>query len=115
MSILFSREIVDQPVYESVVTRLREKNITLPKIAEQAAPHTIAPEIVEALANVDADAADPLNLYRVHWYNDEDRRGCCQSNTNRSPKSVNSGISGRKLTPLSHSGRAVLLEDIAAV
>ncbi len=39
---------------------------------------------------------------------------CCQSNANQSPKSVNSGSSGRNLTPLSQSGRAVLLEGIAA-
>ena len=40
---------------------------------------------------------------------------CCQSNANRSPKSVNSGSSGRNLTPLSQSGRSALLEGIAAV
>jgi hypothetical protein len=45
----------------------------------------------------------------------EGKAGCCQSNANRSPKSVNSRFSGRKLTPFGHSGRAVLLEDIAAV
>ncbi len=39
---------------------------------------------------------------------------CCQSNANRSPKSVNSGFSGSKLTPLGQSGRAVQLEGIAA-
>ncbi len=40
--------------------------------------------------------------------------GCCQSNANRSPKSVNSGLSGRKLTPFGQSGRSVLPEGIAA-
>ncbi len=41
--------------------------------------------------------------------------GCCQSNANQSPKHPKSRRSGRKLTPLSQSGRAVLLEDISAV
>ena len=43
------------------------------------------------------------------------RGGCCQSNANQSPKHPKSRPSGRKLTPLSQSGRAVLLEDISAV
>ena len=41
--------------------------------------------------------------------------GCCQSNANQSPKHPKSRCSGRKLTPLSQGGRAVLLEDISAV
>ena len=40
--------------------------------------------------------------------------GRCQSNANQSPKHPKPRRSGRQLTPLSQSGRAVLLEDISA-
>ncbi len=41
--------------------------------------------------------------------------GRCQSNANQSPNCEAARLSGRQLTPLSQSGRAVLLEDVAAV
>ena len=40
---------------------------------------------------------------------------CGQPSANQSPKSVNSESSGRQLTPLGQSGRAVQLEGIAAI
>ncbi len=40
---------------------------------------------------------------------------CCQSNANQSPKYEATLPSGRQLTPLGQRGRAVLLEDVAAV
>jgi hypothetical protein len=40
---------------------------------------------------------------------------CCQSNANWSPKCPDPGLSGRQLTRLGQSDRAVLLEDAAAV
>ena len=75
MSNLFSRTVVDQAAYEKVVARLKERKVRLPRIAELADPSTISPDIVAELADLDADAADPRNLFRVHWYNDAKRRG----------------------------------------
>jgi cysteine synthase len=49
--------------------------VRLPTFAELADPRSIAPEIREGLRQVDPDAADPRNLFRVHWYNAADRRG----------------------------------------
>jgi hypothetical protein len=43
------------------------------------------------------------------------RRRCCQSNADRSPKRLEPEISGRQLTPLGQSDRAFLLEDVTAV
>ena len=57
----------------------------------------------------------PSRDLAVRQVHPELSRWCCQSNASRSPKSLNSGFSGRKLTPLGHSGRAVQLEGIAAV
>ncbi len=68
------REIVDHAVYERTVARFREASIVLPTFAELADPTTIAPPVRAALAAVDPDAAHPLNLFRVHWWNDDTRR-----------------------------------------
>ncbi len=62
-------EIQDPQVYARAVAHLSQTGVILPKLEQLAAPHTVAPEIGRALANVDAHAPDPLNLFRVHWYN----------------------------------------------
>jgi len=68
-------DIVDDAVYQRAVGRFREARIVLPTFAELADPSLIAPSIQSALAAVDPDAAHPLNLFRVHWWNDASRRG----------------------------------------
>ena len=45
----------------------------LPTFAELADPTTDPEPIRRALAGVKPDDAHPLNLFRVHWYNDADR------------------------------------------
>jgi cysteine synthase len=49
--------------------------VVLPTFAELADPDRIAPDTLARLAAVDPDAADPLNLFRVHWFNDAARAG----------------------------------------
>ncbi|NNF54938.1 MAG: pyridoxal-phosphate dependent enzyme [Acidimicrobiales bacterium] len=56
--------------YQNARTRFKEQNITLPTFAELRDPSIIPADVKEKLKSVDKDAADPLNLYRVHWYND---------------------------------------------
>lgn len=68
------RHIVDRNVYERTVARFKEAKIVLPTIAELSDPTTISPEIKAQLASIDPDSAHPLNLFRVHWYNDDARR-----------------------------------------
>jgi cysteine synthase len=68
------REIVDRGVYEHSVARFREAGIVLPTFTQLADPAHIAAGTHEALAAIDPDAPHPLNLYRVHWYNDSSRR-----------------------------------------
>ncbi len=70
-----STEIVDQGVYDNTVAAFAEKDIVLPTFEQLADPSLIPEEIKEKLKSVDPDAADPLNLFRVHWFNSEDRRG----------------------------------------
>ena len=59
---------------ERTVGRFREAGVALPTFGELADPTTIPQQVHDALATVDPDAAHPLNLFRVHWYNDPDRR-----------------------------------------
>ena len=51
------------------------KPVILPTFAELADPHRIDAGILAALRGVDPDAPDPLNLFRIHWFNDESRSG----------------------------------------
>ncbi len=69
------RTLVDRGTYEEAVTRFRDAKIVLPTFAELADPWRVPPHTKEALVGVDPDAPDPLNLFRVHWYNGTDRRG----------------------------------------
>ena len=67
--------VVDREVYRRTAGRFREAGILLPTFAQLAAPGTIPEPIRESLAGVKPNEADPLNLFRVHWYNDARRTG----------------------------------------
>jgi cysteine synthase len=63
-------EIIDDQRYQRSVERFRERGIALPTFSQLANPSEISDSIRSDLKEVDRNAADPLNLYRVHWYND---------------------------------------------
>ena len=67
--------LVDRDVYRRTLARFREAGVVMPTFAELTDPATIPAAIAERLAAVDPDAAHPLNLFRVHWFNDASRRG----------------------------------------
>jgi cysteine synthase len=67
--------IASRETYDRAVARFREKRVALPTFAELADPARIPAEVRSGLAGVDPDAPDPLNLFRVHWWNDRSRRG----------------------------------------
>ena len=62
-------KIVDAKSLENSVRRFAEKNIVLPTFGELAEPHRIP---ASRTTGVDKNAADPRNLFRVHWYNNLD-------------------------------------------
>ncbi len=68
-------DIVDDSVRARAVQRLRETGVVLPAFAELADPATIPAATRAAVAGIDPDAPHPLNLFRVHWFNDAGRRG----------------------------------------
>jgi cysteine synthase len=67
--------VADRGVYGRAVQRFRDAGIALPTFDELAEPSRIPDKVRAALANVDPDSPHPLNLFRVHWYNDRTRRG----------------------------------------
>jgi len=67
--------VADARTYEHAVGRFRDAKIALPTFAELADPSRIPPGVAAALGRVDPDDAHALNLFRVHWWNDADRRG----------------------------------------
>jgi len=75
MPIGLEHDIVDQATYQQTVERFRESSIRLPKISELADPGTISKSLLNDLSDVDPDAPDPHNLFRVHWHNDASRKG----------------------------------------
>jgi cysteine synthase len=68
------REVVDRAVYDRTVKHFRDAHIVLPTFDELADPSHITPSTARALEAVEPDAAHPLNLFRVHWWNDAGRR-----------------------------------------
>ncbi|MFN8622197.1 MAG: pyridoxal-phosphate dependent enzyme [Chloroflexota bacterium] len=68
------RDLAPGPAYAHAVERFRAHGIRLPTFAQLADPSTIPASITARLAAVDPDAPDPLNLFRVHWFNGADRR-----------------------------------------
>ncbi len=75
MTTELEREIVDGAALERTVERLSASSIRLPNISQLADPTTIPDDVLGDLVDVDPDAPDPRNLFRVHWHNDASRRG----------------------------------------
>jgi cysteine synthase len=94
------KEVVDKGVYERTVARFREAKIVLPTFTELADPTKIAPEIRASLADVDPDSAHPRNLFRVHWWNDDTRRGIADVPRYVSLPSSLTGVPARILVAL---------------
>lgn len=68
------RTITDRATHDRTTARFRADNIQLPTLAQLTDPSSIPQEIQDALRDVDPDIPHPLNLFRVHWHNDADRR-----------------------------------------
>ena len=68
-------EIADRAAYERAVRRLTEARVALPRFDQLADPSRIPERVRAALEAIDPDAPHPLNLFRVHWWNDASRRG----------------------------------------
>lgn len=60
--------VTDEAALQRSVQRFRERGITLPTFAQVADPSSFSH--ADKVGDADHNAADPRNLWRVHWYND---------------------------------------------
>lgn len=63
-------EVVDDKALKRTAKRLRQQGLLLPTFAQLAEPAKAPGEIARGLDGVDRNEPDPMNLWRVHWYND---------------------------------------------
>ncbi len=75
MAMELERDIIDATTYQQTVERFRESSIRLPRLSELADPSSLDEALKQELPQVEPDAPDPRNLFRVHWHNDATRRG----------------------------------------
>lgn len=60
---------------QRAIDRCRERGILIPTFDELRDPSLIDPHVLDALAQVDMQELDPLNLFRITWHNDPAGRG----------------------------------------
>jgi cysteine synthase A len=68
-------EMVDTKMFRAAVERARVRGIVLPTFAQLAGEAAVPAHIAERLTDIDPDAPDAKNLWRVHWQNGPDRVG----------------------------------------
>src|SRR5436305_2018468 len=73
-SFLIEPGIVDAARRQAAVAHLRAARVSLPTWKQLADPTRISPEIDKHLHTIDPDAPQRENLWRVHWFNDADRK-----------------------------------------
>ena len=52
------------------IEQAKVHNVLLPTFTQLAEPWTAPQDIRQKLRDIDPDAADPANLFRMNWYND---------------------------------------------
>jgi len=68
-------DVVDGTVLAAAVRHFAKRGIVLPTFSELEKPASISPSLRTAVAAISADVPHPLNLFRIHWFNDVDRTG----------------------------------------
>jgi len=83
-----------EAVRERALARCRERGVVIPTLAQQQRPELIPAELRAALAGVDMQALDPLNLFRITWKNEPAGRGFGGVNHVEIPSEI-SGVRAR--------------------
>jgi hypothetical protein len=65
--------VVNAGQRRAAVARARERKVVLPTFSNLASPSTIPESVRTHLRNVDPNAPNAENLWRVNWYNGPDR------------------------------------------
>ena len=69
---------MNQSIISKTAEYFKNKGVVLPLISELCEPHSINGEIINKLKSVDKNEIDPLNLFRVHWFNNRDHSSFSQ-------------------------------------
>ena len=73
------RTLIDLTINEDqlakTVQRAKERNIIVPTMAQMKNPDLIPQEIKDRLKDVELEALDPVNLFRISWYNEPKVKG----------------------------------------
>jgi cysteine synthase len=64
--------VLDPATRDRAVAWIRERGVRLPTLGELADPATIDPSVGGQVRSISPDAVDPLNLFRLNWYNEAD-------------------------------------------
>lgn len=67
-------QVQDSAILAKAQTWFRDRKIVLPTFAQLANPDRIPNDVHEVLQKIGPDEKHPVNLFRMHWYNDLDRR-----------------------------------------
>ena len=87
-------KIVDAAARDRAVARCRELGVVIPTLAQQTDPSTVDRAVTDALVDVDMQAPDPLNLFRISWRNDRGSGGFGEVNAIEIPPEL-SGVPAR--------------------
>jgi cysteine synthase len=74
MSLVLAPSVVDARRRRSAIEHLHHAKVILPTWRQLSEPDALLGGMVPHRAQIDPDSADPANLWRVHWFNDADRR-----------------------------------------
>jgi cysteine synthase len=96
----FPTQVAERATRARAVGLARERGVRLPTFAEIADPARAPGAARDALAGVDPDAPHAANLYRVHWFNADDRRGIAQVPVHVEIPSALSGVPARIVVAL---------------
>jgi cysteine synthase len=88
-------DIGDHAVRDRALAHLRERGVRLPTFSEMADPATVPKTLAGQVQNIGFDEPDPLNLYRVHWFNDWDKARIGKSPVSIEIPSALSGVEAR--------------------
>ena len=79
---------------QHAIERCQEKGILIPTFAQMREPGAVPPEVAAALRDVDMQAVDPLNLFRITWHNDPRTGGFGEVNAIAMPSAL-TGVPAR--------------------
>ena len=83
-----------EEIRDRAVERCRERGVLIPTFAEMGAPETIDPAVADGLPDLDMQAIDPLNLFRIGWHNDPETGGFGRVNVLEFPPEL-TGVEAR--------------------